>query len=244
MSRVPRLRVFAGPNGSGKSTIKAQVDDALWGQFVNADNIEAQLQASGGFDFSVWNIQTDADELRAFFKSSWVSAKRPDWARDVDAMQFSETRVFVGDVPINSYLATVIADFTREKLLKQSESFTFETVMSDKSKVAFMERARLAGYRTYLYYVATRDPDINISRVANRVQQGGHAVPAEKIRERYTRSLDLLLPALRASDRAYLWDNSGDSAVCFAEFDANRLMIRSSPQPQWFQTFVLDKLSP
>lgn len=65
------------------------------------------------------------------------------------------------------------------KLLKVRQTFTFETVMSHPGKVALLQQAQQAGYRTYLYYVAT-DPEINVSRVANRVALKGHDVPSEK----------------------------------------------------------------
>ena len=59
---------------------------------------------------------------------------------------------------MNSYHASVIADYIRHKLLERGASFTFETVMSDRSKVDFICKARAAGYRTYLYFVATETP--------------------------------------------------------------------------------------
>ena len=62
------------------------------------------------------------------------------------------------------------------KLLKVRQTFTFETVMSHPGKVALLQQAQQAGYRTYLYYVATDDPEINVSRVANRVALKGHDV--------------------------------------------------------------------
>ena len=71
------------------------------------------------------------------------------------------------------------ADFIRQKLLEARVSFTFETVMSVPDKVAFLRKAQQFGYRTYLYYVATEDPDINISRVRYRVKMGGHPVPED-----------------------------------------------------------------
>jgi predicted ABC-type ATPase len=61
--------------------------------------------------------------------------------------------------------------------------------MSHPSKVALLARAQMAGYRTYLYFIATDDPAINISRVRNRVKLGGHAVPEDRIVQRYHRSL-------------------------------------------------------
>jgi len=51
--------------------------------------------------------------------------------------------------------------------------------MSSPDKVRLLEKAQELGYRTYLYYVATSDPIINISRMKNRVRMGGHNVLAE-----------------------------------------------------------------
>lgn len=78
----------------------------------------------------------------------------------------------------------------------------------------------------------------------NRVANGGHPVPEALILKRYGKSLDLLLNAIRSSDRAFLFDNSTDGrdGLCFAEFDGEVLKIRASPQPRWFGTYVLDKL--
>jgi len=42
--------------------------------------------------------------------------------------------------------------------------------MSSPDKVNFLHRAKDAGFRVYLYYVATENPEINISRVAHRVK--------------------------------------------------------------------------
>lgn len=239
---TPRLRMFAGPNGSGKSTVKAQIDPGLWGRFVNADEIEAALRKTGSFVFDEWNIHTSKNELRDWFENSWVAAKRPNWKSEVADLNFENNRLQTANVALDSYFAAVLAEFLRVKLIEQKVSFTFETVMSDASKVRFLREAQSAGYRTYLYYVATRDPLINLSRVANRVQNGGHPVPDDKIIERYWRSLDLLWPAIEASDRAYLWDNSGSSAQLFAEFDQNQLIARATQIPNWFLSAVLDKM--
>ena len=87
---------------------------------------------------------------------------------------------------VNSYLASVASDFLRQKLMEQKMSFTLETVMSHPSKIELLTQAQASGYRTYLYFVATDDPAINISRVKSRVKLGGHNVPEDKIAERYS----------------------------------------------------------
>lgn len=53
---VPRLRVFAGPNGSGKSTIKDVLPPQWLGLYVNADEIEKVLRASGRLDLAEFGI--------------------------------------------------------------------------------------------------------------------------------------------------------------------------------------------
>lgn len=108
-----------------------------------------------------------------------------------------------------------------------------------------MKQAQSIGYRTYLYYVATDDPDINISRVKNRVRLGGHDVPANKITERYYRSLELLLGAIRYTDRAYIFDNSGegsDKSLLAEVTDGTVLELKTDETPAWFISAVLDKL--
>ena len=46
--------------------------------------------------------------------------------------------------------------------------------MSHRSKTDFFARARAAGYRTYLYFIATESSHLNIYRVRNRTALGGH----------------------------------------------------------------------
>lgn len=116
------------------------------------------------------------------------------------------------EVPVDSYYASVLVDFLRTKLLLLRKSFTFETVMSHRSKVNVLESAQAMGCRTYLYYVATDDPAINISRVKNRVKLNGYDVPSDVVEMRYYRSLELLVDAIRHTNRAYIFDNSTENA--------------------------------
>jgi predicted ABC-type ATPase len=114
--------------------------------------------------------------------------------------------------------------------------------------VELLQRAQQAGYRTYLYYVATDDPTINVSRVANRVALGGHAVPEEKIVERYQKSLDLLVSAIRSANRAYIFDNSTNNLdgthTWLAEItDGRTLELKTDQIPAWFKRAVLDKIA-
>ncbi len=116
--------------------------------------------------------------------------------------------------------------------------------MSSADKIDFLRRARAVGYRIYLYYVATEDPMINVSRVQSRVQMGGHPVPEDKIIERYERSLSLLFEAIQETSRAYIFDNSKDteSSLLLAEItEGLEVDIRVEQLPQWFHRYIWER---
>lgn len=131
-------------------------------------------------------------------------------------MRIEQNVLLLGNTYLDSYLAAWIAELLRFHLLASRQSLTFETVISYPSKLDFLREARLAGYRTYLYFVATADPATNIARVAVRVAKGGHPVAQNKIVERYHRSLAQLRAALKLIDRAHIIDNSGTEPVLVA----------------------------
>lgn len=240
--------MFAGPNGSGKSTLKSYLPSPLLGVYLNPDEIEQDIKTRGFLDLSAYGLGAAAiNEARVFFTTSNFLAKA-GLASDVARLGFANGRVDFGPVPVNSYFASVAGDFLRHQLLSRRGSFTFETVMSHPGKVDLLTEAQALGYRTYLYFVATDDPAINISRVRNRVRLGGHDVPEIKIVERYHRSLDLLISAIRHTNRAYIFDNSGDIAegghTWLAEItDGRRLELKTDRVPTWFQRAVLDKIA-
>ena len=239
---TPRLRMFAGPNGSGKSTLKALLRPELIERYVNPDEIEKEIRQIGVFDFSDW-IAVEEGELREFFAQSTLLIKAGLQAQAAN-LRFEGNQLFFAPGEINSYFSSVIADLVRRKLVANQKSFTFETVMSSPDKIEFLRFAKQHGFRIYLYFVATDDADINVSRVANRVILGGHDVPLDKIIARYTRSLDLLADAIRIADRAYVFDNSGAQLDWLAEFENGEFtQWNDESPPRWFETYVLDKLN-
>lgn len=241
---VPRLRMFAGPNGSGKSTIKSVIRPELLGAYINPDEIEQEICKQDFLDLEAFGVHTAREEVLSFFRKSTLLAKQ-DLLEDVELLSFGDGKLVFHNVEVNSYFASVAADFLRHKLLDAGISFTFETVMSSPDKVAFLQKAQHRGFRTYLYYVATEDPIINISRVRNRVRLGGHPVPEDKIIARYGRSLNLLMDAIRYTNRAYIFDNSRHHHIWLAEItDGKVLEMKADWMPVWFKTAVWDKLTP
>ncbi|WP_238555436.1 hypothetical protein [Chryseobacterium sp. P1-3] len=83
---------------------------------------------------------------------------------------------------------------------------------------------------------------LNVSRVNDRVQKGGHKVDPDKIVTRYKNTLQNLYPALKLVDRAYLFDNS-DEMLMIAETDSGELTINidESNFPNWFIEYIINK---
>jgi predicted ABC-type ATPase len=242
VSGIPRLRMFAGPNGSGKSTIKAVIRPELLGVYINPDEIEKEIRERDFLDLKNFQVDTTEAEILAFFNAS-VLLSRADLLDEAACLRFNDDKLIFFEVSVNSYFASVAADFIRHKLLERGTSFTFETVMSSADKVQFLQKAQQRGFRTYLYFVATDDPIINISRVRNRVRLGGHPVPDDKVIARYARSLDLLLEAIRHTNRAYIFDNSGPAQIWLAEVsDGKTLTMKTDQMPAWFKTAVWEKI--
>jgi predicted ABC-type ATPase len=240
---VPRLRVFAGPNGSGKSTMKSAIPSHLIGIYINPDEIEKAAKESGRLEFSDFQLEAEGDEVLGFIREHRL-VRSAGLDEEAAKIGFSSNGLNFQTVAMNSYFASVLSDFIRNKLLEVQLSFTFETVMSSDDKIAFMLKARESGYRTYLYFVATEDPDININRVRNRVAAGGHPVPTEKIVQRYGRCLNLLPAASAASNRAYIFDNSGADLVLLAEVtDGTDLEFKADEVPDWFMDAYVEKVS-
>jgi len=244
---TPRVRIFAGPNGSGKSTFNSKVPAHLLVNYVNPDAIELGIRETGTFDFAQFKLQAYADRVIPFFHSSGLLAKFPDSMAKLDELFVEECLLVFPSRQVDSYIASVLSDFIRVSMIKELASFTFETVMSDVSKIELLRQAREAGYRVYVYYVATADAEINVARVAYRASIGGHDVPKDKIRSRYKRSLENLSDAILASNRAYIFDNSQDGDSSFAQIaeitEGEDIDIVSDTQPAWFKQYVLDKLT-
>jgi predicted ABC-type ATPase len=118
--------------------------------------------------------------------------------------------VLAQELHLDPYVAAGVAAAVREELVRQRESFVFETVFSDPAgeKVAFLKSATQAGYNTVLCFIGIDAPSVSEQRVAMRVLQGGHDVPTEKLVQRFPRILANLKAALRELPRVWVFDNS------------------------------------
>jgi predicted ABC-type ATPase len=237
MSDSRRLRMFAGPNGSGKTTVKnnLQKPPEWFGIYINPDELEEAICQTGSLPLEPFGLTTSTEEIQSYFTSSPLLRER-QLHSPASAIACRADRLDFSGLSFNSYYASVLADFLRRKALAAARSFSFETVMSAADKVELLREAQAGGFRTYLYYIATEDPEINIQRVKNRVAEGGHDVPEAKIVSRYHRSLSLLAEAIRYTNRAFFFDTSEETAWYFAEAtDGTRIELKSDEMPNWFE---------
>ena len=89
-------------------------------------------------------------------------------------------------------------------------SFAFETTLSGRTYLRFIDAWQTAGYRVKLIFLRLDTPEEAIARVAQRVRQGGHDIPETVIRRRYHAGLENFHHHYAPRVDAWmLYDNSG-----------------------------------
>jgi predicted ABC-type ATPase len=242
-----RLRIFAGPNGSGKSTFIEKfpsIDAKIkLGVYINADEIEKSLKEYRELDIVSFPFSLTTEIIQNHFqlsKYSPIKTKIPDLWK---FFYVENQKLKISDsLTLNSYIAGDIAECLRQSMVRTDFSFAFETVMSDKRKLKFLELAKNLGYTIYLYFFCTIDPEINKNRVKIRVRENGHDVPPEKIEERYYRSLENLRDAVKLSDRAYLFDSTKLETILVAQVTNGSDVEVYNPDdvPNWFVKYLAE----
>ena len=96
----------------------------------------------------------------------------------------------------------------------QGEDFAFETTLAGRRYARMIPSLRDVGYRVGMVFIALPSAEVAIARVAERVRQGGHSVPEEVIRRRFTAGRDAFERVYkRLVDEWRLYDNSGHRPV-------------------------------
>jgi predicted ABC-type ATPase len=158
------------------------------------------------------------------------------------ALPFVNADVLAAELELAPYDAARVADALRREFVKRRESFVFETVFSDPvgEKAAFLKETAESGYSVLLCYVGIGSSEVSEQRVAMRVSQGGHDVPAEKLKSRYPRTLENLRLAIRELPNVLIYDNDDLSAPyrLVAAFEAGRLVTAVEPLPEWLRPLI------
>jgi len=92
------------------------------------------------------------------------------------------------------------------ELSEQGATFAFETTLASRGLAQWLDMVRSSGYLIHIVYLWLPSPELAVLRVSQRVLSGGHVVPENVVRRRYSRSLvnffELYRP-LAASWRVY-----------------------------------------
>ena len=152
-------------------------------------------------------------------------------------LRFVNADTLAREMRIDAYAAARVAAALREQLVRQGESFIFETVFSDpmREKLNFLKRASAAGYLVILCFIGISSPDVSEQRIAMRLSQGGHDVPRDKLIARFPRTLANLRAAISELPLVLIFDND-DLRHPFrhvATWQNGSRTFSKLPLPQW-----------
>lgn len=98
-----------------------------------------------------------------------------------------------------------------ERAIQERLDFAFETTLGGKTFTNLLHKALAQGIEVRVWYVGLDSPELHIARVRSRVKHGGHDIPEERIRERYTQSRLNLIQLLPRLTELLLYDNSDEA---------------------------------
>jgi predicted ABC-type ATPase len=110
--------------------------------------------------------------------------------------------------PIQSLRAAQICDSRLDEEIAAGRSVMVETVLSSDKLKRRVAAAKARGFRVGLVYITVRDGRINLTRVGQRRDEGGHDVPAERVLARRERSHALFSWFAREADFVLVFDNT------------------------------------
>lgn len=148
-----------------------------------------------------------------------------DWQSDADQMK-------AGKIGIK----------LRNEAISEGKSFNEETTLCGKTIIKLFEKLKENGYKIDLYYVGLKNSDIALERIKNRVANGGHDIPAEKVRKRYEESRNNLEKVIPFCDSVSVFDNS-ESFRRLATIKEGKLIQKADKVPFWFNSKLKNLIS-
>ena len=103
-------------------------------------------------------------------------------------------------------------------LLGRYEDFAIETTLATRSLIKIITEAQSVGYEVHILYFWLNSPELAIKRVKDRVAAGGHNIPDNVVRRRYTMGLQYFFDTYSPiCDKWILADNSRSPFTIVAE---------------------------
>jgi predicted ABC-type ATPase len=105
--------------------------------------------------------------------------------------------------------------------VRRGESFAIETTLSGRRYLRTIQIWKAEGYRVTLFFVSLPNVDLALTRVVDRVRQGGHNIPETVVRRRFDSGLENFQKFYKSTvDEWKHFDNSGDAPRLIASSDA------------------------
>lgn len=147
-------------------------------------------------------------------------------------------RINPQDVQAASTAAGRQVVFRLSELIRDQQSFSYETTLSSHQSLNLMATARAAGFKVELAFVLLRSPELHVARVRTRVAHGGHDIPVLTILRRYDRTLANLPAAIRLADQVIIYDNTGDRPVTLCRIDRHMIVFDALDEADVFHAQV------
>lgn len=147
-----------------------------------------------------------------------------------NAIFFNSDRIAGGLAPVaNDAVQFEAGRFMLENILnaiKDGDSFAFETTFSGKLWHNHLKKAKASGYRIIIYFVFVESIAVSLKRIKQRVQSGGHDVPAKIVKRRFERTFENLKKLyLPLADEWFLIDNSNSKGKVIAELKKGKIKV-------------------
>ncbi|HET9226237.1 MAG TPA: zeta toxin family protein [Thermoanaerobaculia bacterium] len=96
-----------------------------------------------------------------------------------------------------------------EALAAQRVDFGFETTFAGRGYTSLLRKLKESGYRIHVFFLWLPSVEMALARVRDRVLSGGHFVPEEVVRRRFSRGLSNLFKVYASLlDTWLVFDNS------------------------------------
>lgn len=124
--------------------------------------------------------------------------------------------------------------------IESKRSFHQETTLSGQGQKKWIEKAKAQGYEVNLFYVGIDNADLAIQRVKQRVEKGGHGIPDELIKKRYSQSLKNLEYIAPLCDNVMLYDNT-KIFVPIYERQGEKIVLNNTKNIKWLPVSFINK---
>ncbi len=121
-------------------------------------------------------------------------------------------------------------------LVSEGLNFAFETTLSAKTYLKFIEKAHLKGYKINLIFLKLQNPQLARQRVLLRVSKGGHDIDPATIDRRFQRGLANLQDYIKIADTAAIYEASGLELIEIAKKSNDEIIVMN--QNLWNEIYA------